>query len=100
MKNALCFLLCTTMSASLSCVETPTPKKIGVGDFACAATLFLGGSWLAHKQIPRLAGQTIEYSAPQFTKAFASVLFLVGIAGGTVGAYSLIKHARDRLNKN
>ena len=91
-------MLATTLT-SLPSADTPPPLQNGWGDTACAAFLFVGGSWLAHKQLPRLAGQQIEYNAPIFTKTVASTFFAIGIAGGVVGAYILAKQIRNKLNK-
>ncbi|HEV2601760.1 MAG TPA: hypothetical protein VGT41_05730 [Candidatus Babeliales bacterium] len=60
--------------------------------------LFVGGAWLAHKQLPRMAGQKIEFNAPIFTKTLASILFVIGIIGGVTGAHSLMTQIRDTLN--
>jgi hypothetical protein len=60
--------------------------------------LFLAGAWLAHQQLPRLAGQKIEYDAPRFTKIGASTLFCIGIAAGIIGAYNLVFLMRENCN--
>jgi len=70
----------------------------GLGDVACDAFLFIAGTWLAHQQLPRLAGEQIELNAPRFTKIVASIYFTIGIIGGTIGAYSLAKMLREKLN--
>lgn len=67
-------------------------------DIARSSFLFIAGAWLAHKQLPRLAGEQIEYNAPMFTKTFASLLFTVGTVGGVVGACQLSNMIYARLN--
>ncbi len=64
-------------------------RKCGLGDTVYATILFVAGAWLAHNQLPRLAGQKIEFDAPVFTKVGASLLFGIGMVGGLVGAYNL-----------
>lgn len=98
MKKTLLLFLLITATNSSHCSESLTPKKYGLGDTVCATILFVGGAWLAHKQLPRLAGEKIEYDAPVFTKVSASLLFAVGIVGGVTGAYSLATQMRDQLN--
>lgn len=69
-----------------------------VRDMAIACFLLFGGAWLAHKQLPRLAGREIKYDAPQFTKASAWALFSVGILTGIGGTIDLGFIAREKLN--
>ncbi len=93
--------LCTTIPASCAqpVQHSQEQREVqGLGDSACAAFLFVAGSWLAHKQLPRLAGQQIEFNAPIFTKVGASLLFGIGITGGIVGAYQLATMIRQKLN--
>lgn len=73
-------------------------QKYGYGDLVCAVALYIGGTWLAYKQLPRLAGQQIEFDAPQFTKIFSSILFSIGTCGGIVGAHQLMAIIREKLN--
>jgi hypothetical protein len=68
------------------------------GDFVLSSVLFIGGSYLTWKQLPRLSGQQIEFKSPIFTKIVASILCALGIAGGTVGSYKLFTQLRDYLN--
>jgi hypothetical protein len=70
----------------------------GVADVVKSSFLVVAGAWLAHKQLPRLAGQQIAYNAPLFTKVFASLLFAIGSVGGTVGAYNLWNMICERRN--
>lgn len=70
-----------------------------VGATLYATILFVGGAWLAHKQLPRLAGQKIEYDAPLFTKVFSSLLFAIGITGGITGAYLLARQLIPSCSK-
>ncbi|HEV2601770.1 MAG TPA: hypothetical protein VGT41_05780 [Candidatus Babeliales bacterium] len=95
-KLFLIFLIATMNSAQ--CSDFVAPKKHGLGDALCATVLFVGGAWLAHKQLPRLVGQKIEFDAPIFTRVFASILFAIGIVGGVTGAHSLVTQIRDTLN--
>lgn len=74
-------------------------KKQGkLGDASLATFLFVAGSWLAWKQLPRLAGQQVELNNPQFTKIGASILMAIGVVGGTFGAGWLCTLVRDTLN--
>lgn len=97
MKKVFLILLLACVTTSTNCSDTTT-KKYGLGDTVCATVLYVGGAWLAHEQLPRLAGQEIEFNAPRFTKAFASILFAIGIVGGTIGAYHLAMQIRDEFN--
>lgn len=97
----LLFSLQTSADAQISQIQAipqSTPSEYGLGDATCDVFLFLAGSWLAHQQLPRLAGEQIEFNAPAFTKVFASILFTIGISGGILGAYSLAKILREKLN--
>jgi len=62
-------------------------------DLVSSTFLLVAGSWVANKQLPRLAGQQIECNAPVFTKALASLFFTIGIMGGILGAYRLARIA-------
>jgi hypothetical protein len=68
------------------------------GDFVLSSVLFIGGSYLTWKQLPRLSGQQIEFKSPIFTKIVASIFCALGTAGGTVGSYTLFTQIRDYLN--
>lgn len=88
-------------AVSTSCaqpIQQDQSEAQRLGDIACATFMFVAGSWLAHKQLPRLAGQQIEFNAPVFTKVGASLLFGIGITGGIVGAYQLVTMIREKLN--
>lgn len=74
-------------------------SKSGLGDTTCTIFLLFSGSWLANKQLPRLAGKKIEFDSPIFTKVGASLLFTIGISGGIVGAYRLAHIIRKNLNR-
>lgn len=65
-----------------------------------ASSVFLvsAGYWLAHKQLPRIAGQQIEFNAPLFTKICASAFFAIGAAGALTGAYQLVCILRKKLH--
>lgn len=98
-----------TILAILMLVITPTalPRDIPSQPVSAhswvntAQAVFLlgAGSWLAHKQLPRLAGQVIEYNSPTFTKIGATVLFAIGIIGGIAGASTLIMQLHNKFNK-
>jgi hypothetical protein len=87
-----------TSSSSPSAPETPGFH--GWKKTVPALFLFLSGSWLAHKQLPRLAGQEIYYNAPQFTKGLALLFFTIGISGAITGAIQLAMQLHDNVNKS
>ncbi len=97
MRKVLLPLLLVAV-ANTHCADSVTQKKHVLGYAACSTMCFVAGAWLAHGQLPRMAGQQIEFDAPLFTKAFASILFAIGITGGITGAYSLAMQIRDKLN--
>lgn len=92
-------MLAITNTSSVQANDDINIHQSGLGDIACAAFLLCAGSWLAHKQLPRLAGQLIEYDAPVFTKIGASILFSIGITGGIIGGYQLAYNIRKKLNE-
>ncbi|OGB83299.1 hypothetical protein A3F66_05565 [candidate division TM6 bacterium RIFCSPHIGHO2_12_FULL_32_22] len=67
-------------------------------DILTSTILFLGGSWLAYKQLPRLAGEKIEYNSPKFTRIGASILFIIGVGGGIIGVHRLNSFIKQKFD--
>ncbi len=100
MKKLLLILtFVTCMPTSLiQAAMLKEPMYYGWKDAARAGFLFVGGAWLAYKQLPRMSGQTIEFNAPVFTKVLSSVFFTIGVVGGITGAYLIGNELRKKLN--
>ncbi len=62
-----------------------------------ATFLLLAGAWLAHRQIPRLTWQEVEYNDPIITLIGASILATIGIIGSMSGATQLALIANKKL---
>jgi uncharacterized membrane protein len=71
--------------------------KVNWQEIAKGSFMVTAGSWLAHKQIPRITGAKIEpgYSA-NGTKALATIFFAIGASGVLVGIYLLTKQINQK----